>query len=1576
MADFTVKVTAQTQEAESKLERVDKSADKAARPRNIKFDVGGFEKISKDFEKIQKEVGHAANAIQTFYRFSKSIPGFGERIQDVENLGKKTAQLAQTAPAAAVALKENAKAGAILSNSFQAAEGAAGSFVNKLASMGLALFAVQQSVGLLKAAFGGMFDSTIGREIKLRETILKTQSTLASNNRVVVNGKEVTDNLEKIKALQEPIKKVIDDIRVKSLELSGTTSEQVIEVFGVIASQISQVGGGIKEAEKLAISFSAALATFGIPFFQARQEIGSILRGDITKDSYLAKALGITNEEVAKAKTQTGGVVKFLEDRLATAVAGQAIAAQGFSGITSNIKEIIQLVQQGFGAGLLDPLLEGLTKIYAFLFNISSKLKDIATQAGQGIGKVISFSAGQIGERSQASKSFEGGADSGLGSMVGGLSSSFKSLQASIDTILGPITKIFDTLAYSIGQIVKGLTELAKGFLSLQVANIQAIVYAFATLVPALGAAAAGMSGLLTVYGQFLSLPIVQEISKFNVQFELVGKLGVTTALSLGALGLAIYNNWKPVVAFIQMTFVKTSELIALVISAIGRLMTAIGQVISGITAVYSRVTTMTPALRAQMLALEGEAQAFRNMGNAAQEASVKAGGFGDTMKNRAAGGIKDFIASSVKLGLVMFVIQAAITIVIDKFGEYQKAQDEIASNKRVQQALILLETKYKDVSDNSDSATKSARDFNRAIVNSDYDKSISKLEELRKKIEEIRNELKPGIQSFDEFLDAISGSELGQFEKGRNERLKQLSQEEARIKGLKNEIDKQRDRESASNDIKLFNKQKVDITKEIQALERAHSSQMFQLRQQAAQKEIDIFRQQGEMQISAIERRNKKLREGEEGASAAAIEALDSYITTKKRGELDIEANKRSLAIEAANLEKSVAEYRLGMEQKIAEIRKKSQDNDKDSAAARLKSLVAGGVAGDSTVIAEATKATKDLTGKNNNCAIAVKRFMDALGVNSSVMDASAKSAERMGKVMTDWSQLKPGDIVAKGAKGDPAHVGVYTGGQNVFHQSSNRGLAAGNFPDLGYFKSNGYFIRPTAGAAASMPPSSVSTASKTPTLRDASAYAGDMQGNIDKIKQLNAALNRLKASATAAETQAAFDAITKGLYPTVRTEGSQDDLVTRLAKLSKISLDTSADTTLANARAKIEQVKAETNAAIEIGDRERKQWLANLQGRLGSKGSDKIDRSTFDKLVKQANDNYPKYIQNLRDEEKLKIAIAATDNYEATLASSKDIIVQYNQRTKAIREEAQARALTNKLILEGRSDEYIANELRKLDIDRAYALAVAALDAQYQALSASLTALNPKSKEYLDIQRQLAGLPAQRAQLNADKDKAKAAGDAAVPLQKESPMQALIDALKEGENAFKKFNNKALLSVGVADTIASAFGEAFKGISSGTMNTGQAMQTLFQRTAEYFQQMAVQIIANMVKMFIMKQLLNLFGGGAGAAKGLNFADMDKYSGGFAQGGIATGPTSGYSATLHGTEAVVPLSNNRSIPVEISGAGTGGANVSSVVNITIASDGAPKTDRTNASQMGQAIEAAVMGVIQREKRTGGILSK
>ena len=45
-------------------------------------------------------------------------------------------------------------------------------------------------------------------------------------------------------------------------------------------------------------------------------------------------------------------------------------------------------------------------------------------------------------------------------------------------------------------------------------------------------------------------------------------------------------------------------------------------------------------------------------------------------------------------------------------------------------------------------------------------------------------------------------------------------------------------------------------------------------------------------------------------------------------------------------------------------------------------------------------------------------------------------------------------------------------------------------------------------------------------------------------------------------------------------------------------------------------------------------------------------------------------------------------------------------------------------------------------------------------------------------------------------------------------------------------------------------------------------------------------------------------------------WADSKMGGSGYAYGGIASGPTSGYTATLHGTEAIVPLEGGRSIPV------------------------------------------------------------
>ena len=57
----------------------------------------------------------------------------------------------------------------------------------------------------------------------------------------------------------------------------------------------------------------------------------------------------------------------------------------------------------------------------------------------------------------------------------------------------------------------------------------------------------------------------------------------------------------------------------------------------------------------------------------------------------------------------------------------------------------------------------------------------------------------------------------------------------------------------------------------------------------------------------------------------------------------------------------------------------------------------------------------------------------------------------------------------------------------------------------------------------------------------------------------------------------------------------------------------------------------------------------------------------------------------------------------------------------------------------------------------------------------------------------------------------------------------------------------------------------------------------------------------------------------------------LDKLLPGKAQGGIASGPNSGYLSLLHGTEAVIPLANGKSVPVELAGSADMG-NLSNVV--------------------------------------------
>jgi len=105
----------------------------------------------------------------------------------------------------------------------------------------------------------------------------------------------------------------------------------------------------------------------------------------------------------------------------------------------------------------------------------------------------------------------------------------------------------------------------------------------------------------------------------------------------------------------------------------------------------------------------------------------------------------------------------------------------------------------------------------------------------------------------------------------------------------------------------------------------------------------------------------------------------------------------------------------------------------------------------------------------------------------------------------------------------------------------------------------------------------------------------------------------------------------------------------------------------------------------------------------------------------------------------------------------------------------------------------------------------------------------------------------------------------------------------------------------------------------------------------------------------------------------------MSRYGGEqrkFAHGGVSDGPESGYTAMLHGREAVVPLGNDRSIPVKMIGNQGGGNTVNVSISMNGQGQGSSQVSGDGMQGLGRSIGNMVQQHLQQEMRPGGLLNQ
>lgn len=203
----------------------------------------------------------------------------------------------------------------------------------------------------------------------------------------------------------------------------------------------------------------------------------------------------------------------------------------------------------------------------------------------------------------------------------------------------------------------------------------------------------------------------------------------------------------------------------------------------------------------------------------------------------------------------------------------------------------------------------------------------------------------------------------------------------------------------------------------------------------------------------------------------------------------------------------------------------------------------------------------------------------------------------------------------------------------------------------------------------------------------------------------------------------------------------------------------------------------------------------------------------------------------------------------------------------------------------------------------------------------------------------------------------------------------QRRIDALGQ---SMRDFTNTQKLAISLSDqlssNLANGFSNATTAIITGNGSIQQSFADLFNNVAKMFTDTISRVLADKAAQFLLSLIpvpkSSIAPGPVATANGI--VPRAGFMGpGFATGGISSGPTSGYPATLHGTEAIVPLPNGRAIPVEMKGS----SGTSVVVNVNMATGQSDvQASESDGRALGEALSKAVQDELIKQKRPGGIL--
>lgn len=246
------------------------------------------------------------------------------------------------------------------------------------------------SVYGLKRAYDTLLGSGISLHRQIESQTAGIAALITANTRLASGSKDLIKHFKIASQTAEQTMKKIKTASVETAatfpELTAIFQQAVGGALGAGKAMGDTIEKQIDNTITLAKRMSNIASAIGMPMAQVNEEIRSIIEGTTDINSRIAKMIGITNEEIRKAKTEKDGLVKYLNEKLKPFDALADI--QSFDRLLARIKDKIDNIK-----------LEATEEAFK---EIKKHLKDVDAWLAKNNGEIVKTIAEGIKALSEA----------------------------------------------------------------------------------------------------------------------------------------------------------------------------------------------------------------------------------------------------------------------------------------------------------------------------------------------------------------------------------------------------------------------------------------------------------------------------------------------------------------------------------------------------------------------------------------------------------------------------------------------------------------------------------------------------------------------------------------------------------------------------------------------------------------------------------------------------------------------------------------------------------------------------------------------------------------------------------------------------------------------------------------------------------------------------------------------------------------------------------------------------------------------------------------------------------------------